>query len=148
MAAKPASLPSDTHAADEDIPDDNDDSAVSEDSQRTDLSQSAPTLPAAAPTASASANQTELSGAANFLAQLIEAPDSTVNKHIATLKEQRERLNQDTKRIAVDIRNAERKRGRLRARARLLTPNDLLEVYAMRVRAAKESEHAAAEEIA
>ncbi len=104
--------------------------------------------PAAAPTASASAIQTELSGAANGLAQLIEAPDSTVNKHITTLKEQRDRLNKDTHRIAVELRNAERKRARLRARARLLTSNDLLEVYAMRVRAAKKSEHAAAEETA
>ena len=64
--------------------------------------------------------------------------------HTTTLKERRERLKKDTKRIAVDIRNVERKRARLRARARLLTSNDLLEVYAMRVRAAKKSEHAAA----
>ena len=44
-------------------------------------------------------------------------------------------MNREKKRLIAQLRNTDRKRIRLCTRARLLSTNDLLEVYAMRVRA-------------
>ena len=78
--------------------------------------------------------------AADVLANLLAQPDSNINVEISRLKEQRDALKKERNHASNDIRNQERKRARLRARARLLSSNDLLEVFAMRRREQKKKE--------
>ena len=51
------------------------------------------------------------------------------------LKAVREAMNRKKKRLSAQLRNTDRKRSRLRSRAKALSTNDLLEVDATRVRA-------------
>ena len=78
--------------------------------------------------------------ASQYLQTLLERPESAIDQRLLGLKEERDRIKRDRKRVQSEIRNSERKRSRLKARARLLNTNDLLEVYAMRVREANKQE--------
>ena len=73
-------------------------------------------------------------GRADILADLLAAPDSKVDQRINDLRVTRETMKKERKRLSTEIRNEEKKRARLKHRARLLNTNDLLEVYANRVR--------------
>ena len=59
-------------------------------------------------------------------------PPLTMKKRIAALKEAQKLLKEDSKRYAKDIRNAERRSKRLKARVQGLTDNDLSEVLSLR----------------
>ena len=80
------------------------------------------------------------------LTSLLEKPASDLDLEVNRLKDQRAEMKKERKRVANQIKNSERKRRRLCNRARQLSTNDLLEVYAMRVRAstAKEAQDAPA----
>ena len=53
---------------------------------------------------------------------------------IQALRLQRYEARREKKRLTAELRNTEKKRQRLRRKRRLMDTNDLLEVYAMRVR--------------
>ena len=59
---------------------------------------------------------------------------SDLDVEIVRLKAERDSMKQAKKKVAHDLRNTERKRARLKNRAKLMSTNDLLEVYAMRCR--------------
>ena len=69
------------------------------------------------------------------LTSLLEKPASDLDLEVKLLKVQRTEMKKERKRVANQIKNSERKRRRLCNRARQLSTNDLLEVYAIRVRA-------------
>ena len=69
-----------------------------------------------------------------ILSHLLGRTESDLDIEIVRLKAQREAMKQDKKRCAAEVKNTERKRTRLKNRAKLLSANDLLEVYAMRCR--------------
>ena len=69
------------------------------------------------------------------LTSLLEKNASDLDLDVIRLKDQRTEIRKEKKRLAAQIKNSERKRRRLCTRARQLSTNDLLEVYAMRVRA-------------
>ena len=85
-------------------------------------------------TGPASSSSTTSQSAVSLLASLLEGPDANMDGTIAQLRMQRESLSQQQKNINNSIRNHVRKSRRLRAKARLLSSNDLLEVFAMRQR--------------
>ena len=91
-------------------------------------------------TGPASSSSRSSQSAVSLLTSLLEAPDATMDGHIADLRMKRDRLKQEKKKVNNTIRNHVRKSSRLRAKARLLSSNDILEVFAMRQRdqAAKE----------
>ena len=78
---------------------------------------------------------------------LLEKPTSDLDLEVNHLKGVREAMKREKKHLSAQLRNTERKRSRLCTRAKLLSTNDLMEVYAMRVRAntARETKNAAAE---
>ena len=53
---------------------------------------------------------------------------------IQALRLQRDEARREKQRLTAELRNTEKKRQRLRRKRRLMDTNDLLEVYAMRVR--------------
>ena len=65
----------------------------------------------------------------------MQKPPTDLDLEVNRLKAVREAMNSEKKRLSAQLRNVNRKRSRLRSRAKLLSTNDLLEVYAMRVRA-------------
>ena len=69
-----------------------------------------------------------------MLSQLLGSTASDLDLEITRLKAQREDMKKQKKRCATELKNTERKRTRLKNRAKLLSTNDLLEVYAMRCR--------------
>ena len=69
-----------------------------------------------------------------LLSNLLGRGESDLDLEIARLKAARESMKQEKKRVSGKLRNTERKRARLKSRAKLLSTNDLLEVYAMRCR--------------
>ena len=69
------------------------------------------------------------------LTTLLEQSASELDLEVNRLKDQRTEAKKERKRLAAQINNSERKRRRLCTRARQLSTNDLLEVYAIRVRA-------------
>ena len=69
---------------------------------------------------------------------------SGLNKKIAELKAEQTRCLEQKKQLAKDLRNAERKRRRIKDRARQLTDEDLVAVLMMR----KETKRSAAESVA
>jgi len=81
------------------------------------------------------------------LTSLLEKPASDLDLEVLRLKAERTEMKKGKKRLAAQIKNTERKRIRLCSRARQLSTNDLLEVYAMRVRAstARDAQDALAE---
>ena len=56
----------------------------------------------------------------------------SLDDKIATMKAAQKKLKLDRKRVAKELRNAEKRRRRLRARCKELPAEDLLEVLAMR----------------
>lgn len=56
----------------------------------------------------------------------------TLLEHIADLKNQQAAARAERKKLAKDLRNAQRRRRRLKAKARQLSNNDLLTVLTMR----------------
>ena len=69
-----------------------------------------------------------------LLTSLLEANQSEIDKEVDKLKEERNDLKKRKKELARSLRNKEKQRSRLRHKAKLLTTDDLLQVYAMRVR--------------
>ena len=69
-----------------------------------------------------------------ILSQLLGRQQSDLDVEIVRLKAERDSMKQAKKKVAHDLRNTERKRARLKNRAKLMSTNDLLEVYAMRCR--------------
>jgi len=69
------------------------------------------------------------------LTSLLDKSASDLDLEVIRLKSERAEMNKEKKRVAAQLRNTERKRRRLCSRAKTLSTNDLLEVYAMRVRA-------------
>ena len=65
-------------------------------------------------------------------------PSQSLNASIERLKLEQHRLKTSKKQIVKELRNAERKRKRLRERARQLTDEDLLSVMLMRKEKKKE----------
>jgi len=65
---------------------------------------------------------------------LLSRGKSDLDIEVKRLKDEREAMKVHEKRISNELRNTERKRQRLRNRSRLLSTEDLLEVYAMRAR--------------
>ena len=65
---------------------------------------------------------------------------------IARLKAERQALRDQRKRLAKDLKNAERKRSRLKKRAKLLTDSDLVAVMMLRVAERKDDTLSAEEE--
>lgn len=57
---------------------------------------------------------------------------SPLAKKIEELKAERKRLQKEKKQKAQELRNAERKRQRLKSKAKQLNNNDLMEVYKLR----------------
>ena len=88
-----------------------------------------------------SASSTSSTKGPAALQALLEAPDSEFNREINSLKSDRDRLRKEKAQLSSQIRNVERKRSRLRSKARLLTSDDLLEVYAMRTRESLKRDH-------
>ena len=66
--------------------------------------------------------------------------ESDLDIEIVRLKAQREAMKQDKKRCAAELKNTDRKCTRLKNHAKLLSTNDLLEVYAMRCRSKEVTE--------
>ena len=83
---------------------------------------------------SRSDGQDDPKGGVAILSQLLGRTESDLDIEITRLKAQREAMKQEKKRCAAELKNTERKRTRLKNRAKLLSTNDLLEVYAMRCR--------------
>ena len=69
------------------------------------------------------------------LSSLLSRGESDLDVEVNRLKVIRAQMKADKKLVNTELRNTEPKRSRLRARAKLLSTQDLLEVYAMRVRA-------------
>ena len=70
------------------------------------------------------------------LTSLLDKSASDLDLEVIRLKSERAEMNnKEKKRVSAALRNTERKRRRLCTRAKQLSTNDLLEVYAMRVRA-------------
>ena len=69
------------------------------------------------------------------LTSLLDKSASDLDLEVIRLKSERAEMKKEKKRVAAQLRNTERKRRRLCSRAKTLSTNDLLEVYAMRVRA-------------
>ena len=68
------------------------------------------------------------------LSSLLARNESELDEEIDRLRSQRETMQKEKKRVSNDLRNTERKKKRLRSKAKLLSCSDLLEVYAMRMR--------------
>ena len=68
------------------------------------------------------------------LSSLLARGESELDEEIQSLKEQRDTMKKEKKKLNANLRNTERKRSRLRKRAQLSSTSDLLEVHAMRVR--------------
>mmetsp|Transcript_63367 Transcript_63367/g.183555 ORF Transcript_63367/g.183555 Transcript_63367/m.183555 type:complete len:167 (+) Transcript_63367:42-542(+) len=60
------------------------------------------------------------------------APESQLMKNITALKQEQAQLRLEKKRVAAELRNAERRKSRLKKRARQLTDGDLLQVMQIR----------------
>ena len=63
----------------------------------------------------------------------------TLTEHLRRLKDQQVREKEARKKLAAEIRNAERRKSRLRKRAKQLTDEDLLQVLMFR-KAARQSQ--------
>ena len=82
------------------------------------------------------ADQTNLSAAAELCGVDHDALQSLKTKSLAdsimALREEQEKLRADRKRVHQDLKNAQRRKRRLKGKARQLTNTDLLEVLLMR----------------
>ena len=58
------------------------------------------------------------------------------NARVADLKKKRDAIKAERKKISMELRNEERKRSRLKSRAKKLTAEDLVQVIALRAQAA------------
>ena len=68
-----------------------------------------------------------------------EGPHSALLAGIAKLKEEQKALRNERKRVAKELKNAEKKRSRLKAKAKQLTDEDLLQVLHLRAAAKAEA---------
>lgn len=86
--------------------------------------------------------------AAGACSALVPLPGQvgTLLPEIARLKAERQTLRDQRKKLAKDLKNAERKRSRLKKRAKLLTDSDLVAVMMLRVAERKEVTLSAEEE--
>ena len=89
---------------------------------------------AAGETSSRSDGQDDPKRGVVIISHLLGRTESDLDIEIVRLKAQREAMEQENKRCAAELKNTERKRTRLNGRAKFLSTNDLLEVYAMRCR--------------
>ena len=80
------------------------------------------------------ANQLHAQRGVELLTTLLQANKSEIDIEVDKLKEQRNDLKKKKKELARSLRNKEKQRSRLRQKAKLLNTDDLLQVYAMRVR--------------
>ena len=64
--------------------------------------------------------------------EAIPTPTSAVSKHIDSLLEEQRRIRAEKAAIAKELKNAQRRRARLKFKARLLTPADLASVLVLR----------------
>ena len=69
-----------------------------------------------------------------ILSHLLSRGASELDEEIARLRAERSSMKITKKRIAGELRNTERKRARLKTKAKQMSTQDLLEVYAMRMR--------------
>ena len=96
--------------------------------------------PAASGTVSASASGAADAGPASLVQGLAETtdtissalPEDALSASIHQLKTKQAELRNQKKRLAQDLRNAERRKKRLRTRARQLTEEDLVQVLMLR----------------
>ena len=84
--------------------------------------------------ASSSAADPGVNQGLQALSCLLARGESELDEEIQSLKDKRDTMKKEKKKLNANLRNTERKRSRLRKRAQLLSTSDLLEVYAMRVR--------------
>ena len=82
----------------------------------------------------ASSDATHVNGV-DALSTILSTPSSGLDLKISALKYQRDNMKREKKRRVVKLRGQARKRTRRQARARLLGTDDILDTYAMRVRA-------------
>ena len=75
------------------------------------------------------------SGAPSVPAQDEDASKASLNAKIEGLKKQQADMTSNKKKLAKDLRNEERKRRRLKDRAKQLTDDDLLQVLRLRAEA-------------
>ena len=80
------------------------------------------------------ANQLHAQRGVELLTSLLEANKSEIDIEVDKLKEERNDLKKKKKELARSLRNKEKQRSRLQQKAKLLNTDDLLQVYAMRVR--------------
>ena len=74
-----------------------------------------------------------------------ERPDEPVMDAVDRLLQEQKRVREERKRVTLDLKNAVRRRNRLKTRARLLSANDLVAVMNMReVEAARKNARTAA----
>ena len=62
----------------------------------------------------------------------MDSAGKTMLEEIQRLKEEQRKLRLDKKQVAKDLKNAERRRGRLKKRAKLLSDTDLVAVLSLR----------------
>ena len=82
---------------------------------------------AAGETSSRSDDQDDPKRGVVILSHLLGRTESDLDIEIVRLKAQREAMKQDKKRCAAELKNTERKRTRLKNRAKLLSTHDLLD---------------------
>ena len=70
----------------------------------------------------------------------------TLTEHLLRLKEEQQVAKDERRKLAADIRNAERRKNRLRKRAKMLTGEDLLQVLMIRKTARQTQENATAQD--
>ena len=74
-----------------------------------------------------------------LLTSLLQANESALDQDVNNLKEERLALKKRKKELSAQLRNKGTQKQRLRSKAKQLSTDDLLEVYAMRVRSAAAS---------
>jgi cell shape-determining protein MreC len=88
------------------------------------------------PTQSTSVSSSSPSSSTATVAELLQAaqsrPVSGIDDKIKELKLARERIKQEKKNLAKDLKQSERKRQRLKAKAKALSSSDLVEVLQFR----------------
>jgi hypothetical protein len=90
---------------------------------------------AVASSGSASSSSRSVSSSSGALAELAQASGNKaiqVTQDIDTLIQQQKDMRAHRRKVAQDLKNAKKKKGRLQKRARLLTTEDLLTVVALR----------------
>lgn len=79
------------------------------------------------------------SGSCDLFAALASVPDSNLSEQIQKLKMEQQAAKLLRKRLAREVKNAEKKRRRLKSKASLLTDEDLVAVLRLRQQAKQDS---------